>query len=177
MTHEPSCAIRGASSRRWGVQAIVWTRAPGTSTQSGPPPNTSFSITVTPVLLELALRNLKVGLISNSHRCLVSFQQHFELQGLIAGAVSGSDHGYVKPHPSIFQAALRLLGVEAAESLMVGDSTSARYRRGQAGGYARRARAAISGAERLRQRRSRDPRARSVAGAPVIARQAGQEEP
>lgn len=122
MTDEPSCAIRGASSRRWGVQAIVWTRAPGTSTQSGPPPNTSFSITVTPVLLELALRNLKVGLISNSHRCLVSFQQHFELQGLIAGAVSGSDHGYVKPHPSIFQAALRLLGVEAAESLMVGDS-------------------------------------------------------
>ena len=29
-------------------------------------------------------RGIKVGLISNSHRCLASFQQHFELHGLIA---------------------------------------------------------------------------------------------
>jgi HAD superfamily hydrolase (TIGR01662 family) len=77
---------------------------------------------VTPTLRELAGLGLKVGLISNSHRCLVSFQEHFELHGLIAGAVSGSEHGYMKPHPSIFEAALSQLGVSAAESLMVGDS-------------------------------------------------------
>jgi putative hydrolase of the HAD superfamily len=77
---------------------------------------------VTPVLRELAARGLKVGLISNSHRCLASFQQHFELHGLIAGAISSSEHGYLKPHPSIFDAALKLLGVSAGESVMVGDS-------------------------------------------------------
>jgi putative hydrolase of the HAD superfamily len=79
---------------------------------------------VAPALRTLAARGLKMGLISNSHRCLSSFQQHFELEGLITAAVSSSDHGYLKPHPSIFEAALKLAGVEAAESVMVGDSLS-----------------------------------------------------
>jgi HAD superfamily hydrolase (TIGR01662 family) len=77
---------------------------------------------VAPVLKELASRGLKLGLISNSHRCLTSFQEHFELQGLIAAAVSSAEHGYMKPHPSIFEAALSLAGVAAGESMMVGDS-------------------------------------------------------
>jgi HAD superfamily hydrolase (TIGR01662 family) len=77
---------------------------------------------VAPVLRELAGRGLKLGLISNSHRCLTSFEQHFELDGLIAAAVSSSAHGYLKPHPSIFEAAMTLAGVEPAESVMVGDS-------------------------------------------------------
>ena len=77
---------------------------------------------VTPALRRLSARGLKIGLISNSHRCLVSFQQHFELDGLIAAAVSSSEHGYLKPHPSIFVSALSQAGVTAAESVMVGDS-------------------------------------------------------
>lgn len=77
---------------------------------------------VTPALRELAARGIKVGLISNSHRCLASFQQHFELHGLIAAALSSSEHGYLKPHPSIFESALKLVGVCADESVMVGDS-------------------------------------------------------
>jgi putative hydrolase of the HAD superfamily len=77
---------------------------------------------VAPVLRALAGRGLTLGLISNSHRCLVSFQQHFELEGLIAAAVSSSEHGYSKPHPSIFEAALKLAGAGPAESVMVGDS-------------------------------------------------------
>jgi putative hydrolase of the HAD superfamily len=79
---------------------------------------------VAPVLRELAARGLKIGLISNSHRCLASFQEHFELRGLITAAVSSSQHGYMKPHPSIFEAALTLAGVAAAESIMVGDSVA-----------------------------------------------------
>jgi putative hydrolase of the HAD superfamily len=74
------------------------------------------------VLRELAARSVRIGLISNSHRCLESFQTHFELQGLIAAAVSSSEHGYMKPHPSIFEAALQLVNVAPAEALMVGDS-------------------------------------------------------
>jgi putative hydrolase of the HAD superfamily len=79
---------------------------------------------VEPVLRELASRGVKIGLISNSHRSLASFEQHFELEGLISAAVSSSEHGYLKPHPSIFEAALRLAEVRAEESVMVGDSVS-----------------------------------------------------
>ena len=74
------------------------------------------------VMRELAAAGLRIGLISNSHRCLASFQSHFELQGLITATVSSSEHGFMKPHPSIFSAALGRAGVRAAEAVMVGDS-------------------------------------------------------
>ena len=77
---------------------------------------------VAPALRRIAAAGVRLGLISNSHRCLASFQAHFELQGLIAGAVSSSEHGFMKPHPSIFEAALRLVDVSASEAVMVGDS-------------------------------------------------------
>ncbi|HEV3215851.1 MAG TPA: HAD family hydrolase [Vicinamibacterales bacterium] len=75
-------------------------------------------------LKALSERKIRVGLISNSHRCLESFQSHFELEGLIDVAISSSQHGCMKPHPSIFEAALKLAGVDASESVMVGDSLS-----------------------------------------------------
>ena len=53
---------------------------------------------------------------------LLLIQEHFELERFISAAVSSSQHGYLKPHPSIFQAALHLLGVPAGEAVMVGDS-------------------------------------------------------
>jgi putative hydrolase of the HAD superfamily len=74
------------------------------------------------VLRLLHASGLKIGLISNSHRCLASFQTHFDLQGLFAATVSSVEHGYMKPHPSIFEAALRAARVEAADAVMVGDS-------------------------------------------------------
>jgi HAD superfamily hydrolase (TIGR01662 family) len=77
---------------------------------------------VGPALSTLAARGFRLGLISNTHRCLTSFQSHFELEGLIAAAISSSQHGYMKPHPSIFEAALKLLDVTADQAVMVGDS-------------------------------------------------------
>ena len=74
------------------------------------------------VLATLARSGVRVGLISNSHRCLTSFQSHFELRGLVTAAVSGPEHGVMKPNPSIFRAALRLLDVDAEDAMMVGDS-------------------------------------------------------
>jgi HAD superfamily hydrolase (TIGR01549 family) len=74
------------------------------------------------VLRELAARQLKIGLISNSHRSMDDFVEHFRLHGLVAAAVSSAEHGYLKPHPSIFEAALTQAGVEAHAALMVGDS-------------------------------------------------------
>ena len=77
---------------------------------------------VAPVLKELAEAGLRIGLISNTHRCLASFQSHFELQGLISATISSSDHGLMKPHPSIFTAALQLVDSAPGEAVMVGDS-------------------------------------------------------
>ena len=74
------------------------------------------------VLRQLADAGLRIGLISNTHRCLASFQSHFELLGLISATVSSSAHGLMKPHPSIFRAALALLDVAPEEAVMVGDS-------------------------------------------------------
>jgi len=70
----------------------------------------------------LRARGIRVGLISNTARCLETFQAHFALAGFISVAVSSSAHGFMKPHPSIFQAALDRMGVPAGEAVMVGDS-------------------------------------------------------
>jgi len=65
---------------------------------------------------------MRLGLISNSHRPLESFEAYFALEGLIDVKVSSYDHGFMKPHPSIFHAALREMQVPASEAAMVGDS-------------------------------------------------------
>ena len=74
------------------------------------------------VLRRLREHGILTGLISNTHRCLASFTSHFELEGLISATVSSSLHGFMKPHRSIFDAALRLVGTEPAQAVMVGDS-------------------------------------------------------
>lgn len=74
------------------------------------------------VFSALGDQGLRIGLISNSHRCLESFQSHFELRGLIDATLSSPDHGFMKPHPSIFAEALCRLGVQPSNALMVGDS-------------------------------------------------------
>ena len=74
------------------------------------------------VLRELADAGIRIGLISNTQRCLTSFQSHFELQGLIAATVSSFEHGRMKPHPSIFETALERVDVDAPNAVMVGDS-------------------------------------------------------
>ena len=65
---------------------------------------------------------MRIGLISNTQRCLTAFQSHFELQGLITATVSSFEHGYMKPHLSIFSTALARVGARPEEAVMVGDS-------------------------------------------------------
>jgi putative hydrolase of the HAD superfamily len=72
----------------------------------------------------LADRGIGLGLISNSHRCLRSFQAHFSLNGLITVAVSSPDERYMKPHPAIFRTALDRMRVRPEDAVMVGDSVS-----------------------------------------------------
>ena len=77
---------------------------------------------VAAVFRALTDRGIRIGLISNTHRSLASFQAHFELEAFVAGAISSSEHGFLKPHASIFRAALDLLDVAPGESVMVGDN-------------------------------------------------------
>lgn len=77
---------------------------------------------VADALRALRAEEVRIGLISNSHRHLASFQSHFELDGLIDVSVSSSEHGFMKPHPRIFEAALAMMDVPAGAAAMVGDS-------------------------------------------------------
>lgn len=80
---------------------------------------------VTPVLTQLAAAGFTLGVISNSHRSLEAFREHFRLAPMITTTVSSAAHGYMKPHRTIFETALAQAGASAAESLMVGDSLKA----------------------------------------------------
>jgi len=73
-----------------------------------------------PVLDELRRQGLKIGLISNGQRDLGEFTEHHLLE--VDAIVGSKDHGRIKPHASIFIAALEALGVAPEETVMVGDS-------------------------------------------------------
>jgi HAD superfamily hydrolase (TIGR01549 family) len=73
-----------------------------------------------PVLEELRKAQLKIGLVSNGIRDLTEFVSHHRLD--VDAIVDSRSHGRVKPHPTIFQAALDLVGVAPADAVMVGDS-------------------------------------------------------
>jgi HAD superfamily hydrolase (TIGR01549 family) len=75
---------------------------------------------VLPVLSSLRDGGLKIGLVSNTSRDLTAFVRHFGLD--VDAWISSGVHGKVKPSPTIFAAALDLLGVEADVAVMVGDS-------------------------------------------------------
>jgi HAD superfamily hydrolase (TIGR01549 family) len=77
---------------------------------------------VADVLRDLHRSGLRIGLISNTQRCLASFERHFALEGLFSVALSSYEHGFMKPHPSIFEAALRATDARPDEAVMVGDS-------------------------------------------------------
>jgi HAD superfamily hydrolase (TIGR01549 family) len=74
------------------------------------------------VLRAIHASGVKIGLISNTQRSMTAFETHFELEGLFSVMVSSAAHGHMKPHPSIFEAALAGVSVIAAQSVMVGDS-------------------------------------------------------
>ena len=73
-----------------------------------------------PVLDALRRAGLKLGLVSNTSRDLDAFVRHFGID--VDAWISSGSHGKVKPSPLIFAAALDLLGVTAADAVMVGDS-------------------------------------------------------
>ena len=75
---------------------------------------------VLPVFDELRRSELKIAVVSNGIRDLTAFVAHHKLQ--VDAIVDSRTHGWVKPHPTIFQAALDRLTVGATDAVMVGDS-------------------------------------------------------
>jgi putative hydrolase of the HAD superfamily len=73
-----------------------------------------------PVLEELRRAGLKLALVSNGVRDLDAFVLHHRLD--VDAAVCSRAHGRIKPHETIFRAALERIEVEPAEAAMVGDS-------------------------------------------------------
>jgi HAD superfamily hydrolase (TIGR01549 family) len=73
-----------------------------------------------PVLEELRRTGLGIGLVSNGIRDLTEFVAHHRLD--VDAIVDSRTHGRVKPHPTIFEAALERLHVDPPEAVMVGDS-------------------------------------------------------
>ena len=75
---------------------------------------------VLPVLEELRRAELRIALVSNGIRDLTEFVAHHRLD--VDAIVDSRSHGRVKPHPTIFQAALASLAVAPGDAVMVGDS-------------------------------------------------------
>jgi len=73
-----------------------------------------------PALEELRRHELRIGLISNGQRDLEEFAAHHALE--VDAIVGSKSHGRIKPHPSIFEAALAALDASPPEAAMVGDS-------------------------------------------------------
>ena len=73
-----------------------------------------------PVLEELRVQGLKLGLVSNTGRNLDEFVAHHRLD--VDAAIGSGAFGRTKPHPTIFRAVLERLAIEPAHAAMVGDS-------------------------------------------------------
>jgi HAD superfamily hydrolase (TIGR01509 family) len=87
-------------------------------------PSRTLGATTHALLESLRSRGLKLGLVSNAFDPGWLLHRDLEQMGIaerIDFAVFSSELGKRKPHPEIFERALEELGVEAGESMFVGD--------------------------------------------------------
>ncbi len=77
-----------------------------------------------PVLKELREKDYKLGLVTNSMMPMWMRDIELEAYDIIDyfdARITSGDTGYIKPHPFIYQEALRLLDVQPAAAVFVGD--------------------------------------------------------
>ncbi|MCB9450534.1 MAG: HAD family hydrolase [Anaerolineaceae bacterium] len=81
------------------------------------------------VLTEIRNAGVKTAIVTNASQPMWLRDYEMEFHGLLPYfpdcRLSAADIGYLKPHPAIFEAALRCLGVTVDEAVFVGDSLSA----------------------------------------------------
>jgi HAD superfamily hydrolase (TIGR01662 family) len=73
-----------------------------------------------PAIEALRGHGVRIALVSNTSRDLDAFVRHFSLD--VDAWISSGRHGKVKPSPTIFRAALEMVGARPEETAMVGDS-------------------------------------------------------
>ena len=173
-----SSSTRGASSKAWAE------RGPGVAAaardiydQWAACHHFELYEDVPEVLRALHAEGLKIGLISNTERSLQSFATHFALEGLFAVAISSFEHGYMKPHPSIFESALQQIEVAAGRSGHGWRQRRARHRGRAPHRHARRPRLARQPAAPLPGRRAGDPLAARAARGVVMCGCPGRSTP
>jgi putative hydrolase of the HAD superfamily len=76
---------------------------------------------VAPALDDLKGRGLILGLISNVEHDMTATLDELGLPSWLEIVVTSQDSGFNKPHPEIFQEALRRAGVQPSEAVYVGD--------------------------------------------------------
>ncbi len=76
---------------------------------------------VAPALDSLKERGIVLGLISNVDHNISPVSEELGLQKWLQLKITSQDVGFSKPHPEIFQAALRQAAVKPAEAIYVGD--------------------------------------------------------
>ena len=88
------------------------------------------------ILEELRRNQLKLGVISNFDSRLYSVLKDLGIDSLFAAVTICSEVGFAKPHPQIFRAALRALGVTPERTLFTGDSLVDDFQAGEGAGLA-----------------------------------------
>jgi len=95
----------------------------------GPIPGTKAFPEVTETLRLLRQHGLKFGIVTNAHQPMwirdLEIQAHGIFDFFPDCRISAADVGYLKPHPIIFQTALRCLAVTPEEAVFVGDDPNA----------------------------------------------------
>jgi HAD superfamily hydrolase (TIGR01549 family) len=72
-------------------------------------------------LAQIRIRNIRMAVVTN--RVDARLEEHLTSFGIAVDAtVSSASVGYRKPHPAVFEAALRRLDVTPKEAIEVGDS-------------------------------------------------------
>ncbi len=101
------------------LQAYGWGMIPGTRIFPDAPP----------MIRLLREQGLKVGIVTNAHQPMwvrdIEIQQHGIFDLFPTCRIAASDVGYLKPHPLIFQTALRCLDLQPNETVFVGDDPEA----------------------------------------------------
>ena len=90
----------------WFDAPAAWTPAPG----------------ALDLLSLLRARGSKVGVVSNWHGALHRILEALGFTGSLDFVLISSEHGFRKPHASIFEAALKAAGTPAAAAVHVGDA-------------------------------------------------------
>lgn len=90
----------------WFDEAGAWAPAPG----------------AIPLLQALRAREIRVGVVSNWHGALHGILDGLGLRSLVDFVIVSAEHGWRKPHPSIFEAALEAAATSPEETVHVGDA-------------------------------------------------------